>query len=392
MNDGDAIAGEFKRAMRRLASTVTIVSTADANGNRYGMTATAVNSVSVDPPSLLVCINHAASIHAPLSGRGAFCVNVLTTEHERLVSAFSGRLTGEERFAVGDWRDDGRGIPYLEDAQCNLVCDVETVVPSGTHSIVVGRVVAVRVAEGIAPLIYADGKLAASQALATGHVRVAANLSSITEFLPGDLRAFRDKYPLIQVHVEEKVSTAAVVAVTQNAADVGLIVRGPRTAGLEVLPYRRDRLVLVVPAAHPLSVREGVAFTETLAFDYVGLHADSQINLQVQKAASELDRPFRCLMRVASYDALCFMVEAGLGIGMVPDKIARTYARALNIRVVALDEPWAERDLAIVTRSYDALPVAARRLVDHLRRPAACSPDPAAQAERPESPGQGGQR
>lgn len=111
MNDGDAIAGEFKRAMRRLASTVTIVGTADANGNRYGTTATAVDSVSMNPPSLLVCINHAASIHAPLSGRGAFCVNVLTTEHERLVSAFSGRLTGEERFAVGDWRDDGRGHP-----------------------------------------------------------------------------------------------------------------------------------------------------------------------------------------------------------------------------------------------------------------------------------------
>ena len=128
------------------------------------------------------------------------------------------------------------------------------------------------------------------------------------------------------------------------------------------------------------------------SFDYVGLHADSQINLQIQKVASELDRPFRCLMRVASYDALCFMVEAGLGIGMVPDKIARTYARALDIRVVALDEPWAERDLAIVTRSYDALPVAARRLVDHLRRPAARPPDPAAQADRPGPSGQGGQR
>ena len=67
-----------------------------------------------------------------------------------------------------------------------------------------------------------------------GHVRVAANLSSISEFLPGDLQTFRDKYPLIQVHVEEKVSTAAVVAVTQNAADVGLIVQGPRTAGLNI--------------------------------------------------------------------------------------------------------------------------------------------------------------
>jgi flavin reductase (DIM6/NTAB) family NADH-FMN oxidoreductase RutF len=126
----DIVTAEFKRAMRRLASTVTIISTADVNGNRYGMAATAVNSVSMDPPSLLVCINNTASIHAPLAGRG---------------------------FTVGDWRDDANGIPYLEDAQCNLVvCDVDKVVPVGTHSVVIGRVNAVRASEGIAPLIYAD--------------------------------------------------------------------------------------------------------------------------------------------------------------------------------------------------------------------------------------------
>ncbi|MFO1074517.1 MAG: LysR substrate-binding domain-containing protein [Geminicoccaceae bacterium] len=375
MSEGEvgstAITGEFKRAMRRLASTVTIISTADVNGNRYGMAATAVNSVSMDPPSLLVCINHSASIHAPLTGRGAFCVNVLTTEHEDLVSAFGGRLTGAERFTVGDWRDDPQGIPYLEDAQCNLVCEVETVVPFGTHSVVIGHVTGVRVAEGIAPLIYADGRLAASQSLTTGHVRVAANLSAITQFLPKDLKSFRVKNPLIQVHVEEKVSTAVVTAVAENAADVGLIVGGAKTGDLTVLPYRQDRLGLVVPADHPLAGRERVTFAETLAYDYVGLHSGSQINLQIQKIASELDQPLKCCMQVTTYDALCFMVEAGLGIGIVPEKIAQTYAKALDIRMVGLDEPWVERRQAIILRSYEALPAAARRLVDHLRRTAA---------------------
>jgi flavin reductase (DIM6/NTAB) family NADH-FMN oxidoreductase RutF len=370
-SDAGTVAAEFKRAMRRLASTVTIISTADANGSRYGMAATAVSSVSTDPPSLLICVNHSASIHAPLTGRGAFCVNVLSTDHEDLVSAFSGRLTGAERFTVGDWHDDDRGIPYLEDAQCNLVCDVDTVVPFGTHSVIIGRVSAVRVAEGIAPLIYADGRLAASQSLTTGHVRVAANLSAITQFLPQDLQAFRVRNPLIQVHLEERVSTAVVTAVAENAVDVGLIVEGPKTGDLVVLPYREDRLVLVVPAAHPLAGRDKVGFAETLAFDYVGLHSGSQINLQVQKLASELDQPFKCTMQVATYDALCFMVEAGLGIGMMPEKIAHTYARALDLRVVQLDEPWVERTQAIVVRSYEGMPAAAKRLVDHLRRAAA---------------------
>ncbi|MBV8524182.1 MAG: flavin reductase [Acetobacteraceae bacterium] len=363
-----AVTAEFKRAMRRLASTVTIISTADVNGNRYGMTATAVSSVSMDPPSLLICVNQNASIHAPLLERGAFCINVLTTEHEELVNAFSGRLSGSERFTVGEWRDDASGIPYLDGAQCNLVCDIDTVMPFGTHSIIIGLVTGVRVAEGITPLIYADGKLAASQSLTTGHVRIAANLSSISEFLPQDLKSFRAKNPLIRIHLEEKVSTAVVSAVAENAADVGLITEGPKTGELKVFPYRRDRLVLVVPSAHPLAARDIVSFTETLAFDYVGLHTGSQINLQVQKVASELDQPFKCRMQVTSYDALCFMIEAGLGIGMVPEKIAQTYAKALDVRVVKLDEDWVERTLAIVVRSYEALPVAAKRLVDHLRR------------------------
>jgi flavin reductase (DIM6/NTAB) family NADH-FMN oxidoreductase RutF len=370
-NTSDLIVAEFKQAMRRLAATVTIISTNDVNGNRYGMTATAVNSVSMDPPSLLICVNHSASIYAPLTGRGAFCVNVLTTEHEDLVSAFSGRLKGSERFTVGDWRDDTENMPYLEGAQCNLFCVIDTVLPFGSHSIVIGRVTAVRVAESIAPLIYADGKLAASQSLTTGHVRVAANLSGITQFLPTDLQSFRAKNPLIQVHVEEKVSTAVITAVVENAVDVGLIVQGPKTDGLVVLPYRKDRLVLVVPATHPLAAKGSVRFAETLEFDFVGLHSGSQINLQIQKVASELEQPFKCWMQVTTYDALCMMVEAGHGIGMVPEKIAQTYAKALDVRMVGLDEPWVVRTQAIVLRSYDGLPMAAKRLVDHLQRCAA---------------------
>jgi flavin reductase (DIM6/NTAB) family NADH-FMN oxidoreductase RutF len=154
----EMLSTEFKRAMRTLASTVTIISTADVYGSRHGMAATAVNSVSMEPPSLLICVNHGASIHDPLIARGEFCVNVLTTRHEELVSAFSGRLKGSQRFEVGDWRDESNGMCYLHDAQCNLFCVVDQVVPFATHSIIIGRVNAVRVAESIAPLIFADGK------------------------------------------------------------------------------------------------------------------------------------------------------------------------------------------------------------------------------------------
>jgi flavin reductase (DIM6/NTAB) family NADH-FMN oxidoreductase RutF len=365
--DTAPVTADFKRAMRRLAATVTIITTADVNGNRYGMTATAVNSLAMDPPSLLICVNHSASIHAPLLGRGRFCVNVLTTEHEELVAAFSGKLKGDARFQSGDWRAEEGGLPYLADAQCNLFCEIDSVVPYATHSIVIGRVVAVRVEEGIRPLIFADGKLGATQSL-TGHVRIASNLSTLTQFLPADLESFLKKQPLIDVHLEEKVSTAVVEAVAENACDIGLIVEGPKTGALEVIPYRSDRLVLAVPASHALAGKAAVKFADTLDFDYVGLHTGSQINLQIQRIAAELDRAWRCRMQVHTYDALAAMVQAGLGIGMLPHKMAQLYAKALNIRVVELDEPWAERRHAIVIRSYDALQAAGKRLVDHLKR------------------------
>jgi flavin reductase (DIM6/NTAB) family NADH-FMN oxidoreductase RutF len=363
------VTAEFKRAMRRLAATVTIITTADVNGNRYGMTATAVNSLAMDPPSLLICVNHSASIHAPLIGRGRFCINVLTTEHEELVSAFSGRLKGDARFQVGEWRDEAGGMPYLEGAQCNLFCDIESVIPYATHSIVIGRVSAVRVEEGIRPLIFADGKLGATQSL-TGHVRIASNLSTLTQFLPTDLESFLKKHPLIDVHLEEKVSTAVVTAVEENACDIGLIVEGPKTGALQVIPYRDDRLVLTVPEGHALADKASVKFAETLDFDYVGLHTGSQINLQIQRVAAELDKAWHCRMQVHTYDALAAMVQAGLGIGMLPLKMAQLYAKALNIRVVELDEPWAARRHAIVIRSYDALQAAGKRLIDHLKRAA----------------------
>ncbi len=363
------VTAEFKRAMRRLAATVSIITTADVNGNRYGMTATAVNSLAMDPPSLLICVNHSASIHGPLIGRGRFCVNVLTTEHEELVADFSGRLKGDARFHADGWREEASGMPYLEGAQCNLFCDIESVVPYATHSIVIGRVSAVRVEEGIRPLIFSDGKLGATQSL-TGHVRIASNLSTLTQFLPTDLETFLKKHPLIDVHLEEKVSTAVVTAVEENACDIGLIVEGPKTGALQVIPYRDDRLVLTVPEGHALAGRSSVRFAETLDFDYVGLHTGSQINLQIQRVAAELDRAWRCRMQVHTYDALAAMVQAGLGIGMLPVKMANLYATAMNVRVVELDEPWAERRHAIVIRSYEALQTAGKRLIDHLKRAA----------------------
>ncbi len=201
-----------------------------------------------------------------------------------------------------------------------------------------------------------------------GHVRVFANISAITQFLPGEIKSFLAEYPQIQVHLEEKISSSVTKAVAENAADIGIFVMQPHGHKLEVFPYHHDRLVLITPKEHALAKRKTLSFAQTLDYDYVGLHTGSSINLQLQNAASELGRPLKFRIQVTSYDALCLMVDSGLGIGILPEGVARPYTKTLRIRAIPLAESWAARELKICVRAFDALPVAARLLVNHLRQ------------------------
>lgn len=146
----------FRFAMRRMAATVAILTTRFQH-EYYGMTATAVNALSMDPPAILVAINQNASIHEPIARIGTFCVNLLGDNHSDLCAVFAGKLRGTERFAYGEWRNH-RGMPMLVDAQANIFCESEKVVPYATHSIFVARVTEVMVAGDLNPLIYFDGK------------------------------------------------------------------------------------------------------------------------------------------------------------------------------------------------------------------------------------------
>jgi flavin reductase (DIM6/NTAB) family NADH-FMN oxidoreductase RutF len=158
---------QFRLAMRRLAATVSVVTTLE-DGIRYGMTATSVVSVSMEPPSLLVSINRGASIHDPLLRRGRFCVNLLLNKHQLCSDAFAGKLTVSERFDVGTWHHDHE-LPFLADALANVFCMVDRTLEYGSHTIVIGRVLDARVAHPIEPLIHLDG---ACQALGADTARV----------------------------------------------------------------------------------------------------------------------------------------------------------------------------------------------------------------------------
>ncbi|HRO82871.1 MAG TPA: LysR substrate-binding domain-containing protein, partial [Alicycliphilus denitrificans] len=156
-------------------------------------------------------------------------------------------------------------------------------------------------------------------------------------------------------------------SVAENAADVGILNHGSYGERVALLPYREDELVLIVPAGHALARRRRVRLADALPCDFVGMHPGSAINNLLTRAAAELEMPLRLRMQVTSYDALCLMVSAGLGVAVLPRGSAQNLRGTLAIRAITLAEPWARRRLSLCVRAQEPLSGVARLLVDHLR-------------------------
>ena len=156
----DTLVSDFRLAMRRLAATVTLVTTSDADGKRYGMLATSVTSVTMEPPMLLVCVSRSAHVHPALMARKSMCINVLLDGQADLVRAFSSSLPHDERFASAAWdKHPTFDLPYLPDAQALFFCEVDQVIEAGTHSVVLARVLESRSISAVRPMVYVDGRM-----------------------------------------------------------------------------------------------------------------------------------------------------------------------------------------------------------------------------------------
>ena len=148
----------FRIAMRSLHATVSVVTTAVA-GQRYNITVTSVTSLSMEPPSLLICINRTAEIYPGLREASHFCINILSREQVSIAANCATHLLGEERFALGNWRTGAQSLPILEGACVSLCCHIDLRQRYGSHDIIVGCVeVVIPGAGGEEPLRYGDGE------------------------------------------------------------------------------------------------------------------------------------------------------------------------------------------------------------------------------------------
>lgn len=153
----DDIATRTKTALRRLAKSVVVITT-QWQGKRYAMAATAVEGLSLDPPSMLVCIAKTASLATPLAAGATFTINLLRSDQAEISARCGAPWQGEERFAIGSWSQDANSPPCLNDAQVSFRCTPDLMTEYGTHLLIIGKIEDVRIEGDIDPLIYFDGK------------------------------------------------------------------------------------------------------------------------------------------------------------------------------------------------------------------------------------------
>jgi len=207
--------------------------------------------------------------------------------------------------------------------------------------------------------VYADGL--------TGQVRVLSNTNALTEFLPDTLSSFLATHRHVSIDLEERLSDEIVDLVAEGVADIGIVAGTVDAGRLTTYPFRSDRFVLVVARDHPLAKQTKIGFADVLDYDFVGLDRASALQRFLAGKASRIGRPLRLRVQLRSFDAVCRLVEADVGVGIVPETTAQRAAKSSTIKVVELADTWAPRDLTICVRDFDALPPYAQQLVNHMR-------------------------
>lgn len=210
------------------------------------------------------------------------------------------------------------------------------------------------------------GELGEHAAGLKGRVRVLGNTAALTELLPSALPGFLAANPNMDVDVEEWSSPDIVAALREGVADIGIVSDAVDLSGLTAVPLAEDRLVAVLPSSHRLAAAASLRLADIADEDFIGLSPGSALQDYLALQASRMGKALTLRVRLKGFDAICRMVEAGVGVAIVPAASLARRAPAQGLKAVELADGWAARRLTLCFRSLDELPLPARRLVEHL--------------------------
>ena len=201
-----------------------------------------------------------------------------------------------------------------------------------------------------------------------GTARIAASIAVVTQYLPKQLRSFAALHPGIVIELTDSLSPHAIHHVTEGLADFGIFGDPFVAHGLRAVPYRDERLVAVLPEGHALLAEQTLRFEQMLAFDFVCLRSESSMSTLLTTAASRLGRTIHRRVQVSGNEAVCCLVELGMGISVLPLEWLRSHPNFTGIAVRPLNEPWARRLLHLCFQDANhSLNMPTQLLVEHLR-------------------------
>jgi DNA-binding transcriptional LysR family regulator len=200
-----------------------------------------------------------------------------------------------------------------------------------------------------------------------GTVRLHANLSSIVGFLPERLREFTAAYPDVGIELQEAPSRDVIRACLDDRADVGIAVATEVSKALDAWHFGSDPLSVVMPAGHPLAAERSVTLLQALGHGLVGIQRGGSLDQLIREKAQAAKVQLKVTVSVAGFDAACRMVEAGLGVAIVPQSAAAAYAGTERFVRRELAEDWAPRELQLFALQKTPRPAAVEALVRVLR-------------------------
>lgn len=199
-----------------------------------------------------------------------------------------------------------------------------------------------------------------------GHVRLWANTHATHTYLPNDLSAFLQANPQVSISLEEHSSLDILMAVAKGEIELGIVADQKDDTDLTLIPYRTDHLVLITSTQHPLAQQPSIQFAQVLSEPFVTLHTGSSIHTFTVNAAAKLGGHLDVRIQVRSFEAVCKMVAAGVGVGLVPHSAVIHSPLKQSLRVIQLNEPWAQRNLKVCFKKEASLNPFATALVQAL--------------------------
>jgi DNA-binding transcriptional LysR family regulator len=198
-----------------------------------------------------------------------------------------------------------------------------------------------------------------------GQVTIRANTTATTEFMAVVLAKFLSSHPLVSVNLKEQSNQEIIRGVREGRADLGIVAGDLDLSGLSSVHFASDRLVVVASRAHRLAQKADVTFAEVIKYPTVGMYDGSTIKDFLARRVEAMGQPEqRPRVEVNSFEALCLMAEAEVGLGIAPESAARHYGKRMHVAVVPLSDAWAVRDRFVVMREAGRVPPLLRDLVE----------------------------